>query len=108
MKGCECYGHKTKLSVVSFGVAWGIVAGLCMMLFAWYAYMGHSVPMVTQWGDVYQGYAPTIVGGFIGGAWGFIEGFIFGVIFSWIYNCCLCCCKGKSTDDVVVSKKNYK
>lgn len=91
MRGCHtCAG---RLSIIGVGVAAGFVTGLSMALFAWSAYWwGHGVPMVAQWGEIYQGYAATIRGGWIGAAWGFLDGFISGAIFALIYNLVTCCC----------------
>lgn len=84
-----------RLSIFSLAFALGIVSGLFMMFFAWYAYSyGHGIVLVAQWGEMYMGYAPTFKGGLIGGAWGFLDGFISGLILAIVYNLCLCCCRG--------------
>lgn len=91
MKTC-----KSRLSPVSLGFAFGILGGLWMVLFAWYAYFSgnaSAMALISQWGGIFSGFDATIVGGLIGGLWGFIKGFICGLIFGWIYNGCLCCCK---------------
>ncbi len=91
-KSCSCCG--SRLCKFAFGIAFGFLSGLSMLLFAWSAYYwGHGGPMIAQWAEIYQGYAPTIKGGLIGGAWGFVEGFVCGFIFALIYNLVSCCCK---------------
>lgn len=91
MMGCKC---TARLGVFALAISLGIVSGLFMMLFAWYAlWYGHGVAMVAQWGEIYSGYAATIRGGFVGAGWGFLEGFISGLILAIVYNFCLCCCK---------------
>jgi hypothetical protein len=91
-KGCKC--SSTRLSAVSLGVAFGVVTGLWMLLFALFASQsGHGTVIITQWADIYQGYAPTTVGALAGLGWGFIEGFVTGLVLGWIYNLCRCCCR---------------
>ena len=98
---CKCY-----LSPVSLGVAFGVVCGLWMLLFAWSAmWWGHGVPIIAQWAEVLPGFAATIKGGLIGAAWGFVKGFVMGLIFGWIYNLCLCCCKGSCKSDEACDMK---
>lgn len=108
MKGCKC---TARFSAISLALSLGIVSGLWMALFAWSAlWSGHGVVMVAQWGEIFQGYAATVRGGWIGGAWGFVEGFIVGLIVAWIYNFFLCCCKSlcKSSDECCDVKKVKK
>ena len=96
---------RARLSAVGLGVAFGVVTALFMLGFAWAVwYDGSTSAIITQWAEIYPGYAATIKGGAIGGAWGFIEGFICGLLVGWIYNLCVCCCScgcccAKSCDD---------
>lgn len=91
---CGKYCYSSRFCVFSLAIAFGITTGLWLLLFAWFAnFWGHGAAIITQWSEVYKGYAPSIAGGFIGFAWGFVEGFIFGLLLGWIYNCCSRCCK---------------
>lgn len=91
MKGCK---STSRLSAVCLGLAFGVISGLSMCLFAWLAlWQGLGATMVSQWAEIYPGYAATIQGGLIGGAWGLLEGLIVGLVVAWVYNFFLCCCK---------------
>ena len=96
MMGCEKCGNKMKLCPFSFGLALGITAGLCKMIFAWSAAMwGYGAIVIDQYASLYYGYGPSLAGGIIGGLWGLIVGFIFGAVIAFIYNFILCHCKSK-------------
>lgn len=110
MKGSKC---TARLSIFSLAFALGIVSGLCMLLFALYAYKyGHGIVLIAQWSEIYTGYAPTMKGAWIGAAWGFIDGFISGLIIAVIYNLCLCCCgavcRSNEVCEVKVTKTTSK
>lgn len=108
MKGCRC---TCRLCPISLGLALGIVSALWMAIFAWTAsYTGHGVAMVAQWGEIYQGYAATVKGGWVGAAWGFAEGFVTGLVLALVYDFVLCCCKSlcKSDDSCDSMKKSKK
>lgn len=112
MKSCNCY-CKSRLCAFSLGIAFGVVSGLFMLLFALAAYKwGHGTPLIALYADVYQGYAPTVYGAFVGAAWGFVEGFVFGLLLGWIYNLTLCCCayfcKSSREEDVEVKVRTRK
>jgi len=96
MIGCEKCGNKMKLCPFCFGLALGIISGLCKMTFAWVAAIwGYGGGMIEHYASFYYGYGPTILGGLVGGLWGLVIGFIFGAIFAFIYNFILCCCQSK-------------
>jgi hypothetical protein len=83
----------TRLCSAALGVAFGVVTGLMMMIFAWVAWeWGYGSTIIEQYGTFYYGYEASLVGGLFGFLWGVIEGFIFGVLVGWIYNCCARCC----------------
>jgi len=83
----------SRLCVAGLGLAIGIVSGLCMMAFAWIAWMfGYGVMMVDQMAAVYHGYAATFKGGFWGLMWGFVDGFIWGILVALFYNFFAKCC----------------
>lgn len=92
---------KTKLSVCSFGVAFGVAEGLFTLLLAWSGWLfGYGTGLMEQLGGLYHGFAPTFMGGLFGGIEGFVVGFLFGIVAGWVYNFCLCyCCRKCSTDN---------
>jgi len=76
-----------KLYPVSFGFAWGLIAGLGWALLAWAgARWGFGLPVLELMGHVHHGLAPTLVGGLWGFFWGFLDCFIFGLLAAVIYN----------------------
>lgn len=88
----ECV--KTKLSVVSFGIAIGVTEGLYMLLFGWMGWLfGYGNTMILQIANAFYGYAPSFGGAIVGGIWGFVDGFVFGVVAAAIYNFCLSRCR---------------
>lgn len=92
--GCMKCGSKKRLCPGSFGLAFGIICGIFMMLLGWFAIQGYGVGLVTLYSTIYYGYAPTWIGGLIGGLWGLVEGFIFGFLVALVYNCFSRCCRG--------------
>lgn len=96
---------KSKLSVLAFGVAFGVTDGLLMLLYGWAAWLGHGAAMIHQVADMYYGYSPSFLGGLIGGLWGFVIGFIFGALIAWIYNLCLCCAHGCRKSSTTTEEK---
>jgi len=87
-------GEKAKLSVMSFGIAFGIVWSLGILILGVHAILtGLSVELVELMGTIYIGYEATWGGTLIGTLWGFVDGFVGGLIFAWLYNCLACCCK---------------
>lgn len=100
MRGCK---FTSRLSALSMALAFGVITGLWMMLFALYVYStGHGTPIIAPWIDMYPGYEATVKGSFIGAGYGFVEGFIFGLLLAWVYNfflmCCRCCCSYDETE----------
>lgn len=92
MMGCEKNGKYMKLCPFSLGLAIGVTCGLLMMFYAWVAaWYGWGMVMVTQYGAIFYGYAPTVIGGIVGGLWGLLKGFIFGFIIALVYNLCVGC-----------------
>ena len=82
----------TKIYPVSFGFAWGVIAGLGWMLLAWAgARWGFGLPVLNVMSHVHRGLAPTLFGGLWGFFWGFLDCFIFGLLVAIIYNCCTKC-----------------
>jgi hypothetical protein len=88
----ECI--KTKLSPVSFGIAFGFTEGVFMLLFAWVGWLfGYGDALIQQIAGIYIGYAASFFGGILGGIWGFVDGFVFGIVAAAVYNFCLSRCK---------------
>lgn len=76
-----------EIKPLAFGIAAGIVWGLCVFfvgLMAAYANM--AVALVDTLGSAYPGYAPTLAGSVIGFVWAFIDAFILAFVAAWIYN----------------------
>jgi ABC-type nitrate/sulfonate/bicarbonate transport system permease component len=60
-------GMKHTLCGFSLGFAFGVVEALYMLLFAWGARLyGYDTSFIQQIGQVFYGYAPTMVGGLYG------------------------------------------
>lgn len=70
-----------------FGVAFGLIWGLGMLLMGWGAWLtGWATPLVLVFGSGYVGFTPTFWGGLVGFFWGFIDFFVFGFLLAWVYN----------------------
>lgn len=81
---------------VSFGLAWGFVFGLCMMGFAWVAWLwGYGTSVVQHHAAFFYGYEASFTGGIIGGLWGLLEGFLLGFFIALFYDIIACCCKSR-------------
>jgi len=88
--------HRSKLDILSFGLALGITWGLGVLILGIHAWLtGLSVDVVNMLGSAYVGYKPTMLGSIIGATWGLVDGFVGGVIFAWIYNICIHVCHRK-------------
>ena len=90
----------TRLCVCGFGIAFGIVSGLYMFLFALASMRwGYGSVLVAQYATVMPGFAASPIGGLWGALWGFLEGLVSGLILALVYNLvaylCFCCCKSK-------------
>src|SRR5258708_6415070 len=71
----ECV--KSKLSPWALGLAFGVIKGLCLMLYAWGGWLfGYGMPMIEHIASFYHGYGASLVGGLIGGVYGFVGGLI--------------------------------
>lgn len=76
---------------LSLGITWGV--GVFIMGLIAYAY-SYGQPFVAAVGQLYIGYAPTLLGSVIGGLIGFVDAFIGGFIIAFLYNAfCNCKCK---------------
>ncbi len=71
-----------------FGLALGLLAGLCMLVLTWAALLlgGYGTEILNLMASIYPGYTITWVGSIIGLVYGFIDGFIGGYIFVYLYN----------------------
>ena len=75
-----------KLYSTAFGLASGILWGLCVFICTVWIMLkggGHTLALLEQF---YLGYSVSWLGSFIGLVWGFINGFICGWLFAWLYN----------------------
>ena len=82
-----------KLHNTAFGLASGILTGLCIFVCTIWAMLkggGNTLVLLEQF---YVGYAINWLGAVIGLVWGFVSGFITGWLFAWLYNCFTVCKK---------------
>lgn len=71
----------------AFGVAFGVVWGLVILLGTWFIVIkGTEGLMISKLSTFYIGYSSSFAGGIIGFIYGFVTGFIAGFLFAWIYN----------------------
>ena len=76
-----------KLDVKAFGLACGIVWGVCTLLLGILTLTcGWGTRFVKSLSSLYVGYGPTILGSIIGGIWGFVDAGIGAAIIAWLYN----------------------
>lgn len=85
-----------RLNIKAFGLACGIVWGLCVFLLTWWIlyFEGNDAGPVFL-SRVYRGYTLSPVGSLIGLVWGTIDGWIGGLIFAWVYNTLIGVCERK-------------
>ncbi|HVV69880.1 MAG TPA: bacteriophage holin [Gammaproteobacteria bacterium] len=83
------YAKYTKLHVLAFGFAFGILGAISMFIVGLFAMRGYGVGYVTMLSSLYIGYSATFLGSILGAIWGFLDCFIFGVILAALYNCFL-------------------
>jgi len=75
------------LDAKKFGLAGGILWGLCMAVCTILAvYTGYSKQFLELMSTVYPGYTISPVGSIIGLIYGFIDAFVGLFIFAWLYN----------------------
>ncbi len=82
-----------KLHKTAFGLASGILTGLCIFICTIWAMLkggGNTLILMNQF---YIGYSISWIGAIIGLAWGFVSGFITSWLFAWLYNCFAACKK---------------
>jgi len=75
-----------KLHKPAFGLATGIVMGLCIFICTVWVMLkggGNTFVLLEQF---YVGYSISWAGAFIGLGWGFVSGFIGGWVFALLYN----------------------
>jgi len=77
-----------KLNTIKFGLAGGIVTGICIFLTTLLAINDYCVTCGILLRDIYGtfGYNLNITGALLGLIYGFIDGFIFTWLFAFIYN----------------------
>lgn len=98
MNGC-------KLSPVGFGLAFGVLWGVSILLMGLAAtYYTYGQNFVVSLGSLYPGYSPSIQGSILGAIIGFLDAFVMGFIIAWLYNkfsrCHCTCCKNPKEMEV--------
>jgi len=87
----------TRLSVLSFGLAFGTITAITMFVIGLSAWLiDWGTPVVKLVGSMYLGYEPSLMGSIIGALYGFVDWFIGGILIAWFYNIylgLLCCPK---------------
>lgn len=81
--------NTSKLHALNFGLAGGIVTGLCIFLTTIMTAVWGLFPLYTSIiEDIYGfiGFSATVGGAFLGAVYGFIDGFIAVWVFALIYN----------------------
>jgi hypothetical protein len=64
---CTC----SRLNIIAFSGALGIIAGIVMMALAWAAWVwDYNTSLVQTWSALYPGYEASLKGGFFGLGWG--------------------------------------
>ncbi len=77
----------TRLNSAKFGLAGGILWGVCLFVMTWLSmYTGYGMFWLSQWMDIYPGFDLSMIGSFIGLIYGFIDGFVTLFLISWLYN----------------------
>jgi hypothetical protein len=75
-----------KLDAKAFGLAAGILWGLCVFLCTlWVMWRGGGEHFILL-AKFYPAYSVTPLGAFLGLVYGFIDGFIGGWVLAWLYN----------------------
>jgi hypothetical protein len=71
----------------AFGLAIGILSGLCFLLSTWWLLIieaeGKTLSTISKF---FYGYSFSWGGAFLGLIWGFVYGFIAGFLIAWLYN----------------------
>lgn len=75
------------LNPKNFGLAAGILWGLCMLVITLISVVtGYAAGVLNIMASIYPGYSISLLGSVIGLVYGFIDGFIGLYIFAWLYN----------------------
>lgn len=86
-----------ELNPKSFGLAGGIIWGLCMFLMDLIATgTGYGIGFIRAIGTIYIGVQPGILGSVLALVYGFFDAFIGCFIFAWLYNKLEGCCQSKA------------
>ncbi|GEM_PF-1834477 len=77
----------SKLSPRAFGLAFGILWGLTVLMMGLAGtYWGYGAGFTNLFATLYPGFTLGVQGSIIGSLWGLVDGFIFGVLLAWLYN----------------------
>jgi hypothetical protein len=84
---CKKEVIKMTLNPKNFGLAAGILWGLCMLVITLIsAGTGYAPEFLNIIASIYPGYSISLLGSAVGLIYGFIDGFIVLYIFAWLYN----------------------
>jgi len=76
-----------KLDVVGFGVAFGCIWSLCILVLVLASRRSRKAEaVVALFSKVYRGFEKTLSGALIGAVWGFVDGALSGLVIAWVTN----------------------
>ncbi len=77
-----------KLNALKFGLAGGILAGLCVAITTIFGVYGYFLDYNKIILSIYSilGFSLSWPGAILGALYGFIDGFVFTGVFAWLYN----------------------
>ncbi|MCC2667433.1 MAG: hypothetical protein K0R24_1265 [Gammaproteobacteria bacterium] len=104
---CTC----SRLNIIAFSGALGIIAGIIVMALAWAAWVwDYNTSLVQTWSALYPGYEASLKGGFFGLGWGLLQGVTVGIVFAWLYNSLCPCfsCSNVSCNSTTVEYKSLE
>lgn len=81
------FAGKTRLGVLSLGLAIGLTAAIYVFLLGMAAGLfGWGILAVQVLSSMFIGYSPSFVGSIAGAVWAFVDGFVAGVLIAQVYN----------------------
>lgn len=79
--------EKQELDVTGFGLAFGIVYGLLLLVIGWSAWLtGFGSEYVALASSLMPGFGASLVGGIAGGIAGAVLGIVMGALIAGMYN----------------------
>jgi hypothetical protein len=76
----------TKIEMKGLAIAIGALLATYVFLLGIFAMFGWGTAIVEFIGNLYIGYAPTLLGSIIGALYAFVDGAIAGIIIAFVYN----------------------